>query len=795
MHGDNIFKILNVLCIWTGVALIISGISRMNESGYTPPNVPAGWVLGMAWITVAGIIMIIYVMHITTLLIVQKIKNEYRWTMTKIGSYSMIILAAVSIAVVGTYYTWKHPYRIGDCGCREDEWGLQCTACQCVNGKCHSGIYGTGTCSCDFGWGGATCNVCDNRHKPEGVCDTCKTGFAGDKCQFCAVGYTGENCDLCDTGWKPWQHSSKLFPNTIAADDGRHLCDECADNHWGYYCKSCPVGNDVPKMTLTKNNPIEIGVTRVTSKLSGVVQDLRNFNPQDPFVLRTAQLKIKYDYTNRVSDWIYLKDVKGFQCNNRGTCRDDKRMQELTPFEWNAKCTPTYDECTTNNDCSVSQNCKGTCQGTEFPVNAIWSLTTAGNICSSNEECRGPAIGEDSNGVQYYVGGQCVNRMCCKETYHGDGNCECNPSFFGEDVTLHTLSPACDFCPGYDWTTEESTTICSGGKGTCSPSYGASSDPNVRGDYLKMRCTCGKEVYADPETGILDESKIISWSGKLCECGDMNEDGRCDFCASGHWGKECLECPGGGGARACSGHGTCDSGVYGTGICTCDVDRTSSWMLADYIPRYEGDCDKCGSIKEDKRTCNECAPNFFGEQCLRCDYTDMVKADEINNIFQPIGSFSTNQSPAKPHSVCHPQQTWLCTLACSGGGWCDWGRRGTGTCMCWSNKRQNDATWNPLDNVCVGNNRHNPDTPYDGTNEQCPSEGWCDVASSRTNFEECGKEFFTPNKNMQEQPVWDPSDDWSGAEQNCPNGQTCNKWRAINWRPSNSRITCKKENN
>ena len=858
MHGDNIFQIINIISIWAGLTLIVLGITNMRDSAYTPPEAPIGWIMGILWIIIGGIIAHTWVMFTISKLVEQKCLNRKRWSMSKMLTSSLVLILAGGCAILGTWYTWKHTYRIGDCGCTVNEWGPQCKPCLCAQGVCHSGDYGTGVCSCDIGWAGTKCNRCDISHKPEpdlinpivggiGKCNICKTGFAGEKCDKCAVGYIGNDCDMCDTGWEPWQHTSGLFPNAIA-DDNRHICDECKPNHWGFYCLACPVGNDVPHKTLHRNYPLVISETRVMdiNSESGILHAIEtcskdttiekcstwtsqiNYDPNNPFVLNHVRIQIKYDSANYISKWLLLKDIKGFQCNNRGTCLDDKRHQEANP-DWNKNCTTSYvQECTVHSDCKTSENCKGTCQGIELPINAIWSRWNGdGIICADDSDCRGTPVGEDVEGnALYYTGGSCVSRFCCDESYHGTGTCDCDPQFFGpsaEDgfIPHNERSPSCDFCPGYDWLTEEPTTICSGGKGTCQPSYARALEANVQGEYLNMKCNCGEEVYIDPETGIVDPSVIITWSGELCECGDVDSNGVCDFCASGHWGKECKICPGGAGERACSGHGTCNSGIFGDGTCLCNIDRESSWMLADYIPRYSGDCEYCGNPDKDIRTCNECAPNFWGETCLRCDDMDDIKPSELDDIFQPITSFhfGMGQSSLLPHSVCHPQRPTSCSLACGGGGWCNWGRRGDGTCTCWSNIREEASTWNPLDNVCIGTTRFDPTSndTFQGIKEQCPSYGYCenggrsrklcsalDTALNNCGhkFTKCGPEFFVGDVGKNgtiDNTGWSSWKDWADSEGSTPGLQnrectptdgTCFRFMTIDWRPSNSEITC-----
>lgn len=843
MNGESIYKITNLCFAWLGIIFIMLGLQRMNDSGYTPPEMPSGYAIGLMWITSAICIAVIWSCFVFSDMVDQKVNNKSRFTTSKLLAVTFVLIFAGIAAVVGTYLAWKHPFRLGPCDCDQQHWGASCKPCLCVHGVCDFGQYGSGRCSCDFGFAGDYCDKCDARHKPEPIdgapgCDLCKTGYVGPvlvndrpKCDECDIGYTGAECDICDSGWQPWFKSSDLFPNTIAEDDDRHICDECLPNHWGFYCQECPWGNDVPQITVAKNNPIINGTRVQHENKAGIIMDMQvlqfvpnaktynptapgqtrqkqwvqtyTYLPNDPKVLEHTQVKIVYDGQRLLSKWIPLSDIRGVQCNNRGICNDDQRHQDKFP-EWKQTCTfePTFQECTTDKDCKVSENCKGVCQGIDLPLNSIWEATVAGMLCKTDADCYRPQT-ETVNGeplvIQNYEGGRCVTRGCCKESWHGSGKCDCESGFFGplenDGFEEHyEKSPACDFCPGYDWLTENPVTICSGGQGTCSASYSRDND------YLQMRCTCGTEVYVDPNTGNVDSSKIISWSGDLCECGDWDEDSKCDICAAGHWGETCDICPGGA-FSPCGGlgKGQCNSGREGDGTCNCKLSLETSWMLAPYVRRYPSE--PVGKdIGGNSDTCSECAPNFFGDRCLRCDDTDLIKSSELNDIFQPGGSYELGeqQSSSEPRPVCH---RGYCTLACGGGGWCNWGREGDGRCTCWSNKRLNSHTWNPLDNVCIGNNNEI---------ESCPAYGYCSEGpTGRRGADMCGKQSFTgQNKSMLDPGIaWTPYDDWSGSDtdrigsttydQECSDqtkGQ-CYKWLPIDWRPSNLLITCVKENN
>ena len=807
MHVNTISKLFGLAVLWLGVIMVLRGSIIIYDSGYTPPETPSGWIMGMFWISFGGVIAVTWFVAISARVVDQKCSGKPRWSVLKILSTSLPLLGSACIAITGTFVVWKHPYRLGPCDCESTQWGPNCLPCECGDhGLCDSGTYGSGICACDFGWAGDKCDRCGDRWKGED-CDVCKTGYANPpKCDRCARGYTGDECDICADGWRPWQNYSDLFPEVISRDDHRHLCDECESNHYGYWCKSCPIGNDVPQITLEKNNPITQS-SRVEDSHGnyGHVNSMRvyrhgswtetfDYDVFNPKVLTQTQIKIKYDRDRSISDWIDIGTIRGVQCNNRGVCNDDTKHQRDTP-NWSETCTPSSSSlCTSNEDCLVSENCKGTCQATELPISAIWAIQLPeGKLCTSDEDCIDRSIIIDDDGSTY-EGGRCMSRVCCKESYHGDGKCDCDPQFFGrieEDKPFrhYKTSPACDFCPGYDWTTEEPSSICSGGLGTCTPGYSRSED------YLQMRCTCGQTQSIDPITKKIVPDKYIQWSGPLCECGDMNDDQKCDTCASGHWGPECAQCPGGFGLKACSGHGKCSgSGSNGgTGRCDCDFDENSNaWMLAPFVPRYPSET--IGrDIDGNDSTCSECAPNFWGETCQRCFPRPLsfIKSSELENIFQPVDSlsFGIGVSSTQPAPLCHPQKPWLCSLACGGGGWCNWGRTGDGSCMCWSNKAQNPNTWNPLDNVCISNDRYDGALEdYVGIGEQCPAYGRCTLGeNSRETKDLCG---FTTNGWSPQTPVQDSS----VYDSDCsPNLGTCFPWQQMDWREKNSGISCTRD--
>ena len=850
MYGVNTFKILSLFSIFTGLGLLMSGTQTMYKSGYRPPETPSGWILGIFWIGLGGVIAWTWSLYMFSALYIQKCNHRKRWPLVQVFSSFTFLAAALSFALFGVWITWKYPYKLGPCDCTEAQWGPQCAPCTCdlSHGVCDWGVYGTGTCICDPQWGGPDCAICSERWKPEPTsasavaCNRCKTGYTGVNCEECVKGYSGDDCSVCDNGWQPWTHKSALFPNSIAADDQRHLCDECLPNHFGYYCTRCPYGNDVPLVTLTQNNKLTTGtrVKTIDGKY-GTIFQIDNYKSTDTDVLTKTTLTIQLEETSQQVQK-KLKDIASVKCNNRGTCHDDAAQEfegrqlknsgfcsdkgkeksecEIAgakwfkdKYPWEAICTGTS-QCSSHLDCQRSENCRGKCTGIDQPVDETWYSNFNGNICEKDEDC------QDSGN---YNGGRCLNTVCCEESWHGSGNCNCDPSFFGELLGDNRLehyqqSPACDFCPGYDWITGKQNTICSGNKGTCSVSSGGISLTGKGGEYINMRCDCGEQVYVDPITKITYPDKIIAWSGDLCECGDWNDDLQCDICSDGFWGADCKTCPGGPGKNQCSGHGKCNGGVEGDGHCNCDVSEDNAWMLAPFVERYTGEPVYFNKA-ENSNTCTECAPQYWGDTCQKCNGMEIgdgggrLPLTQLQDVFQPFGSLTMNQSPLKPQSICN---RGFCYIACSGGGWCNWGRKGDGTCSCWSNSVLSENTWNPLDNVCIGSERS--DTNNETGTEACNSYGRCSESdNARTTGDTCGGDAqwtvsskktdsisWNRNPYISNSNLWSPYDDWKKQgngndeydyDKECTDKAKgiCHKWQPISWTFKNSLRTCTKQ--
>ena len=144
MYGVNTFKILSLFSIFTGLGLLMSGTQTMYKSGYRPPETPSGWILGIFWIGLGGVIAWTWSLYMFSALYIQKCNHRKRWPLVQVFSSFTFLAAALSFALFGVWITWKYPYKLGPCDCTEAQWGPQCAPCTCdlSHGVCDWGVCG-----------------------------------------------------------------------------------------------------------------------------------------------------------------------------------------------------------------------------------------------------------------------------------------------------------------------------------------------------------------------------------------------------------------------------------------------------------------------------------------------------------------------------------------------------------------------------------------------------------------------------------------------------------------------------
>lgn len=661
----SIQRLYLILSIFTGIVglfLFFGGLAAMSTANYHAPSVPFGWVLACIWIQIGAAVAVQWCLWAIARGIRILFGVTQRPLSTTIFMTSILVLvSAFVVATMGVVQTMQHPYLLTPCQCAEGEWGPQCTPCDCgVHGVCDDGERGTGMCVCDTGWGGDDCRVCDARFKPEGQCNTCKRGFEGDRCERCSIGYTGADCDTCDIGWRPWTNWTLVNPRTTD-EDGRHICDDCVAGYYGPECSPC-IGyfaRDVPKKDIWNTRPLRVGDSVMLgdgSRLTGTLTQVSG----DSYTMLAV---------TGATRSITKSDVQSLLCNGRGVCDDNDRWRSENDYPIQV-CTRQEDSpCTSNADCD-SYSCRGECVGTVWPVDSLWAalVTNDRDGCITDADCfYGP--------ITNYTGGVCQNKACCEETEYGTGECLIEPEY------SDAKAPAGDYCPGYHWINQLNESICEG-KGTCIVSE------NRAGDYAGTACYCASEPEDDGQ-----------WIGDRCQCYDADNDGQCDDCIAGYYGPNCDPCPGGGGVLECSGHGKCRDGLEGDGLCDCEWDLLRGGWARD---SYDG-------------SCTECSPNFWGEGCAVCptpreatfasDGSGFIDLYSPESAWQPSSTFTgpipystlaneNNQvgkheaTSVTPYRSTEAKPFWVThnVMACSGHGWCDWGKKGTGACQCYSSE-------------------------------------------------------------------------------------------------------------
>lgn len=142
-------------------------------------------------------------------------------------------------------------HQIAACG---EDLGLQF---ECMHGTCkeESSI---GSCRCEGGWAGDSCDVCPPHWDAENDCATCMDGWQGDTCEDCEYPWLGTWCNICAgnlskesdctecmTGYKGVENAC------VQCDDGwerdvNQLCVQVCGNAIVTQDEQCDDGNDEP---------------------------------------------------------------------------------------------------------------------------------------------------------------------------------------------------------------------------------------------------------------------------------------------------------------------------------------------------------------------------------------------------------------------------------------------------------------------------------------------------------------------------------------------------------------------
>ncbi len=136
--------------------------------------------------------------------------------------------------------------------------------------------------------------------------------------------------------------------------------------------------------------------------------------------------------------------------------------------------------------------------------------------------------------------------------------------------------------------------------------FGADCEPCPNVDADGAVCS----NHGDCLDGVSGDGSCVcftGFSGKSCDqCAEGFDSSKgCTDCTKDHYGENCQnECPGTHDGIPCSGNGSCDNGVHGSGKCTCNPGLPES-----------SDCSGCAGNKTNYPACDECIYGYYGENC------------------------------------------------------------------------------------------------------------------------------------------------------------------------------------
>eukprot|EP00760_Papus_ankaliazontas_P018596 PhM_4_TR17551/c1_g1_i1/m.72348 len=333
--------------------------------------------------------------------------------------------------------------------------------------------------------------------------------------------------------------------------------------------------------------------------------------------------------------------------------------------------------------------------------------TWRGETC---DQCRAGRYGKDCRPCPGFAAGAgCSGHGVCSEGRLGTGKCTCEFGYARYDCGV--------VCQG------GAETPCSG-HGVCHPSNNGTCtcyESAARGYWTGTQCNRCVSPYSGSEClSPCPVANALTCAGNgecvngvcFCDadhCGDtcLDTGVLCSSCQGGYFGPGCTQqCPGGG---TCSGHGRCDEGERGTGLCRCD----SGWSLSD---------------------CSTACPGGSSHACSGHGTCDTTTAKCMCQDYWSTPDCSV-ACPGFPH------------LTCAGHGTCTFSAASPATCSCF-------VGWSGADCgiECPGGSR-NP----------CSGHGTCDTTTSKcTCFADisrgvwagdqcdgCAADWFSENCNQQ----------------------------------------------
>jgi len=394
-----------------------------------------------------------------------------------------------------------------------------CSPNPCAHGTCSSSS-GSPVCTCEGGWKGNLCDqpdLCYNKDCGHGSCKQADGGT----CQ-CNAGYDGATCNTCASGYIDNDPSANLncIPDPCIGENcnGHGSCSSAT----GVAICAC-TGHYNPADKCATCAPGWEGAGCNTQNLCYGISC-----PDDSLFCNGTE------YCNPANGQCEHKDAP--TCNSHGTCNESTDICDCIPNFGGATCNQcasgtigTYpncldDPCLPTNPCQNGGSCtvSGTspvCVCTNHWDPSTSCATCAGhwNISTNCTTCLGGWMGSDCNTVDVCYGQTCSGHGSCQ--YPG-GNCSCNTGYTGATCNACAfgygpLYPTCNPVP----TISGLAIDCSSTGGYC---YSAGTYPvswnftNATSFNTQLQLVSGSATDAgsvSPASGSLSgSSKTISWT-------------------------------------------------------------------------------------------------------------------------------------------------------------------------------------------------------------------------------------------------------------------------------------------
>ena len=616
-----------------------------------------------------------------------------------------------------------------DRACPVRAYGVPGTGRICSgHGACSGGRRGMGLCTCHAPYSGPVCGLRCEGAGGGGVCSghgECEAGavpgegecrcarsaaaghWAGAACARCARGWTGPGCAApCPTalGRPCGGHGA------CAWGGNRSVC-VCTPTHTGPGCGvPCQSGpNGLPcsghGACLWAGGAEAVGVCHCNALWDGPTCDRCAWGRAGPDC-----------------DLSCLADQRGYACSGHGVCLRSGHCDCHGGFCGAA--------------CAVSP---GRCAATRCPPARYGPGCAAECRCGPHGACdAGPfGTGQCRCGAGW-AGAECRHQCPGTNATHVCGGhgvcvasartCHCDPGWrsLPGSVACATACPGPPHSPCHGHGTCTGAALC-----VCDPGYNGQSCAGCPRDTAGRECGGHGHCSAHGTCVCAAAPAFGFWSGPAC-----------DVCAARYWGPGCaagcvtgvtrgqvcvchatwatpncsVQCPFGGPGLVCSGHGVCDWGRNGTGLCVCLPGYTG--RACDVLCRggrlrpcgghgvclADGAC-RCQATAAGHwagEACEACAPHYFGPNCdLRCprgpsgvecgghgrcvaDRTCECYADAVRGFWTgaECAACTVWYYGAQCQGLC--QGTGSGCHVCGGHGVCDAGINGTGTCSCHS---------------------------------------------------------------------------------------------------------------